>query len=80
MPSAGSKDDELKQKISSPPEGPNPTVQNAPNYNLGLVSTMLGSQLVHFEGSESQAQETSRYSNLVSSCCSLCHSYIHFSC
>ncbi|KAG2678286.1 hypothetical protein I3760_12G137000 [Carya illinoinensis] len=64
VPSAGSKDDELKQKISSPPEGPNPTVQNAPNYNLGLVSTMLGSQLVHFEGSESQAQETSRYSNL----------------
>ncbi|KAF5461222.1 hypothetical protein F2P56_021039 [Juglans regia] len=61
---AGSKDDELKQEISSPPEGPNPTVQNAPNYNLGLASTMLGSQLVHFEGSESQAQETSRYSNL----------------
>jgi hypothetical protein len=56
----------MKQEILLPPEGPqNTTVQNAPNYNFGLVPTMLGSQHVQFEGSESQAQEMSRFPNFV---------------
>ncbi|XP_059443553.1 GBF-interacting protein 1-like isoform X2 [Corylus avellana] len=63
---ADSKDDQMKQEILLPQEGPqNTTVQNAPNYNFGLVPTMLGSQHVQFEGSESQAQETSRFPNFV---------------
>lgn len=81
---ADTKDDQMKQEILLPSEGPqNTTVQNAPNYNFGLVSTMLGNQLVQFEGSESQAQETSRFSNFAVSSkphCSQLFSYPAFSC
>uniref|UniRef100_A0A2N9HYE9 GBF-interacting protein 1 N-terminal domain-containing protein n=1 Tax=Fagus sylvatica TaxID=28930 RepID=A0A2N9HYE9_FAGSY len=63
---ADTKDDQLKQEILSLPEGPqNPTIQNGPNYNIGLVSTMLGSQHLQFEGTEPQTHEASRFSNFV---------------
>ncbi len=77
---ADTKDDQLKQEILSLPEGPqNPTIQNGQNYNIGLVSTMLGSQHLQFEGTEPQTHEASRFSNFVVSfklCCSICHLYI----
>lgn len=64
--SAEAKDDQLNQEILSLPEVPqNPTIQNGPNHNLGLVSTMLGNQFVQFEGPETQTQEASRFSNFV---------------
>lgn len=65
------KNDQLKQEILSHPEGLNPAVQNASNYDLGIMSAMLRSQLGHFEVSESQVQETSHLTNLVSfkPCC-----------
>lgn len=64
--SAESKDDQLNQEILSLPEVPrNPNIQNGPNYNLGLVSTILGNQFVQFEGPETQTQEASRFSNFV---------------
>ncbi|XP_057440983.1 GBF-interacting protein 1-like isoform X2 [Lotus japonicus] len=60
--------DQPKQEVLLAPEGhPNLTVQSAQNYGLNFMSTMLGTQQVQFEGSESQAQETSRFPNFVSS-------------
>ncbi|KAE9591054.1 hypothetical protein Lal_00021491 [Lupinus albus] len=41
-------------------------VQNAQNYGLNFIPTMLGTQHVHFEGAEPQAQETSHLPNFVS--------------
>ncbi|CAL0309736.1 unnamed protein product [Lupinus luteus] len=41
-------------------------VQNAQNYGLNIIPTLLGTQQVHFEGAEPQAQETSRLPNFVS--------------
>lgn len=58
--------DQPKQEVLLAPEGhPNLTVQSAQNYGLNFMSTMLGTQQVQFEGSESQAQETSRFPNFV---------------
>ncbi|XP_019426115.1 PREDICTED: GBF-interacting protein 1-like isoform X2 [Lupinus angustifolius] len=41
-------------------------VQNAQNYGLNFIPTMLGTQQVHFDGAEPQAQETSHLPNFVS--------------
>ncbi|KAJ1410819.1 UBA-like superfamily [Sesbania bispinosa] len=61
-----SKIDQPKQEVLLAPEGhPILTVQNAQNYGLNFMSTMLGTQQVQFEGTEPQTQETSRFPNFV---------------
>ncbi|CAL0307347.1 unnamed protein product [Lupinus luteus] len=42
------------------------TVQSAQNYGLNFMPTMLGTQLVQFEGTEAQVQETSHFPYFVS--------------
>lgn len=55
-----------KQEVALALEGPPlPNVQSDQNYGLNFMSTMLGTQQVQFEGSESQAQETSCLPNFV---------------
>ncbi|KAL5101128.1 hypothetical protein RYX36_005455 [Vicia faba] len=62
-----SKIEQPKQEVLLTPEGhPILTVQSAQNYGLNLMSTMLGTQQVQFDGSELQAQETSHLPSLVS--------------
>lgn len=54
-----SKIEQPKQEVLLTPEGhPILAVQSAQNYGLNLMSTMLGTQQVQFDGSELQAQET----------------------
>ncbi|XP_050919094.1 GBF-interacting protein 1-like [Lathyrus oleraceus] len=54
-----SKIEQPKQEVLLTPEGhPIPTNQSAQNYGLNLMSTMLGTHQVQFDGSELQAQET----------------------
>ncbi|CAI8587027.1 unnamed protein product [Vicia faba] len=61
-----SKIEQPKQEVLLTPEGhPILTVQSAQNYGLNLMSTMLGTQQVQFDGSELQAQETSHLPSLV---------------
>ncbi|CAK8539076.1 unnamed protein product [Lathyrus sativus] len=55
-----------KQEVLLTPEGhPILTVQSAQNYGLNLMSTMLGTQQIQFDGSELQAQETSHLPSFV---------------
>ncbi|KAK7289601.1 hypothetical protein RIF29_03354 [Crotalaria pallida] len=59
--------DQPKQEVLLAPEGLLiPNVQNAQNYGLNFMPTMLGTQQVHFEGAESHAQEASHLPNFVS--------------
>ncbi|OIW16406.1 hypothetical protein TanjilG_19122 [Lupinus angustifolius] len=51
--------DQPKAEALLAPEGhPIQTVQSAQNYGLNFLPTMLGTQLVQFEGTEAQVQET----------------------
>ncbi|XP_014504993.1 GBF-interacting protein 1-like [Vigna radiata var. radiata] len=63
---AETKVDQPKKEVLLAPEAPQlPTVQTPQNYGLNFMSTMLGTQQVQFEGTEPQAQDTSRFSNFV---------------
>ncbi|OIW09502.1 hypothetical protein TanjilG_11624 [Lupinus angustifolius] len=58
--------DQLKPEVLLAPDGlPIHNVQNAQNYGLNFMPTILRTQEVRFEGAESQAQETSHLPNFV---------------
>ncbi|KAK7371899.1 hypothetical protein VNO80_05266 [Phaseolus coccineus] len=59
-------DQQKKEVLLAPEAHQLPTVPTAQNYGLNFMSTMLGTQQVQFEGTEPQAQDTSRFPNYVS--------------
>ncbi|KAE9614730.1 hypothetical protein Lal_00036165 [Lupinus albus] len=59
--------DKPKVEVLLAPGGhPIQTVQSTQNYGLNFMPTMLGTQLVQFEGTEAQVQETSHFPYFVS--------------
>lgn len=58
-------DQPKKEVLLAPEVHQLPTVPTPQNYGLNFMSTMLGTQQVQFEGTEPQAQDTSRFPNYV---------------
>ena len=57
--STDSKGEQPKQETQFLPEGPqSQAVITVPNYSLGVIPTMVGNQIVPYEGVENQAHES----------------------